>query len=218
MRVHDVEQRGEAWRALRLGKVTGSRAKAMLSKIQKGEAAGRRDLRMLLITERLTQQSQESDYVNADMIWGTEHEVEALACYEALTGSLVSLVGFVEHDDLPVGTSPDGFVGDDGILSLKCPRSANHWSYLRDGVEPGEHVAQNTHELWLTGRAWLDFVSYDPRFPISLQLFCVRVTRTAEQLDAYDSALRAFLAECDTELQAVKTMADLRGQLTASVA
>jgi hypothetical protein len=204
--VHHCAQRSPEWFALRAGKLTGSAAKDMLASIKSGEAAARRDLRYKLIAERLSGQSQEDGYVNAAMQWGNDHEAEAVAAYEAATGNLVEAIGFVESDNLPVGTSPDGFVGQDGIVSIKCPKTATQIRYLREGVEPLEHAAQNTHELWLTGRQWIDFASYDPRLPDGLRLFICRVTRTAGDLDAYGVKALAFLVEVDRELEAVTAL------------
>lgn len=189
----------------------------MLAKIKTGEAAARRDLRYKLIAERLSGQTQEDGYVNPAMQWGIDHEAEAIAAYETATGHMVQAIGFCEHDRLAAGTSPDGFVGQDGIVSIKCPKTATHIRYLRDGGEPSEHVAQNTHELWLTGRAWIDFVSYDPRMPENLRLCLVRVTRTPEQLNAYEAEVLAFLGEIDLECAALRTMTDLRGTLREAV-
>lgn len=190
----------------------------MLAKIKSGEAAARRNLKFKLVAERLTGRSQESGYVNAAMQWGIDHEAEALAAYEAATGAMVQAIGFCEHDDQPVGTSPDGFVGADGIVSIKCPETATHINYLRAGVEPSEHAAQNTHELWLTGRAWVDFVSYDPRLPEDLRLFVLRVTRTAEQLEAYATEVKAFLGEVDNEIAALRTVKRIGSVLKEAVA
>lgn len=218
MRIHAVDQRSEAWRLLRAGKLTGSRAKDMLAKIKSGEAAARRDLKFQLIAERLSGQPQDSDYVNAAMEWGIAHEAEAMAAYESATGALVQLVGFCEHDDLPVGTSPDGLVGEDGILSIKCPKTSTMIRYIREGVEPPEHAAQNLHELYVTGRAWVDFVSYDPRLPEDLRLFILRVTRTKAQLDAYAAEVQAFLAELEQEIAALRTMKRLGSVLREAMA
>lgn len=217
MIVHRIAQRSPEWYALRAGKLTGSAAKDMLASIKSGEAAARRDLRYKLLAERLTGQSQEDGYVNAAMQHGIDCEPLAIAAYEAATGTLVEPIGFVESESLLTGTSPDGFVGTDGILSVKCPKTATHIRYLREGAEPSEHVAQNTHELWLTGRAWIDFVSYDPRLPEALQVCIVRVTRTAQQLDDYGVKAMAFLEELDREVEALRTMGSLRGQLAAAV-
>lgn len=209
MIIHTCAQRSPEWFALRAGKLTGSCAKDMLAKVKSGEAAARRDLKFKLLAERLSGTSQEDAYVNDAMRWGMDHEVEAISVYQAATGVLVDPVGFCEHDTLRVGTSPDGLVGDDGIVSIKCPKTATHISYLRGKVEPPEHWAQNTHELWLTGRKWLDFVSYDPRLEDGLQLFIVRVTRTEPDLFAYERDVLGFLAELEHEIEAVRTMANL---------
>ena len=218
MIIHNVAQRSPEWFALRAGKLTGSCAKDVLATIKSGEAAARRDLKYKLVAERLSGQSQEDAYVNAAMQWGIDHEAEAVAAYEAATGALVQPIGFVEHDDLPVGTSPDGFVGEDGIVSIKCPKTATQIRYWRDGKEPSEHAAQNTHELWLTERAWIDFVSYDPRLPDHLRLWMLRVTRTDAERTAYAHAALAFLSEVDAEVQALRTMGNLAGVLSEAIA
>lgn len=206
MRVIDCDQRSQAWLQARAGRLTGSVAKDMLAKIKSGEAAARRDLRFKLVAERLSGESQEDGYVSPAMAWGNDHEAEAVAAYEAATGSVVQPIGFVEHVSLFAGTSPDGFVGDDGCVSVKCPKTATHIRYVRDGGEPSEHCAQNTHELWLTGRRWLDFVSYDPRLPEGLRLFIVRVTRTSAELQSYESEAVSFLAEVDRECAELRRM------------
>lgn len=215
MKIHNVEQRSEAWHALRCGRLTGSRAKDMLAKIKSGEAAARRDLKMQLLAERLSGCPQESTFTNAAMEWGIQHEADAVAAYEAETGRMIEPIGFCEHDTMLAGTSPDGFVGDDGILSIKCPKTATHLSYWRARMEPAEHWAQNTHELWLTGRAWVDFVSYDPRLPAGLQLFVLRVTRTKAELEAYEREVLVFLGEVNVEVAAIQTLINLPARLEA---
>jgi hypothetical protein len=216
--LHTCAQRTPEWFALRVGKLTGSCAKDMLARTQKsGEAAARRDLRMRIMAERLSGTSQEDAYVNAAMQWGIDKEADAIAAYQARSRVLVESIGFVEHDDLPVGTSPDGFA-DEGLLSVKCPKTATHVGYLKSNAEPLEHAAQNTHELWLTKRPWLDFVSFDPRMPDGLRLVVVRVTRTPAELLAYEKELLTFLAECDAETNAILTMANLTNVLMEATA
>ncbi len=204
-RVIDCEQRSPEWRAARAGRLCASDAKHMLATIKSGEAASRRDLRVRLTVERLTGMPQEEPFINDAMEWGIEHEADALAAYEAQTGLLASSVGYLAHTDLLAGGSPDGVIGDfDGLVELKCPKSATHYGYLRgNGKPPAEHVAQLTHLLWLTGCPWIDFLSFDPRFPSALQTFYVRVQRADVDLKAYDAAARAFLAEVDTEVAAM---------------
>lgn len=200
----DADQRSAAWFAARCGRLTGSRASDMLATIQKGEAAGRRDLRAQLVVERLTGRPQEDSYVNAVMQHGIDTEPLAFAAYEALTGHVARRTGFLAHTELPVGCSLDGDVDDfTGIVELKCPKSATHLSYLRSGGDlPANHRPQVLHNLWVTGAQWCDFVSFDNRFPPELQLFHVRVEASAFDLMTYERAVKAFLAEVDAEYQA----------------
>lgn len=215
MRLHACPQRSPEWHQLRAGKLTGSCAKDVLATVKTGEAAARRDLRLRIVAERLTGRPQDDSYVNAVMQWGIDHEAEAIAAYEAATGALVTPVGFCEHDELEAGTSPDGFVGDDGLISVKCPKTATHIRYLCEGVEPAEHAAQNSHELWITGRKWIDFVSYDPRLPQPMQLFITRVTRS--DLWRYESEAKMFLIQCDREVEKLRALFDLTRTLEECV-
>lgn len=204
-----AEQRSPEWKQARCGRLTASRAKDMLATIKTGEAAARRDLRVQLVTERLTGEPQDDVFINADMERGMALEADAFAAYEALTGQVATRCGFVAHNEIAVGCSPDGVLDDfRGIVELKCPRSANHVRYLRAGVLPAEHVAQITHALWVTGADYCDFLSFDPRFPTELQTFYVRVTRQAVDIDGYAVKALTFLAEVEAELQAVRTMSN----------
>lgn len=205
--VVEVEQKSPEWFAARCGKVTGSQAGDMLSKVKTGEAAARRDLRTKLALERLTGVPQEDGYVNADMKRGAELEDAALAAYEAATGVLVERVGFVQHVSLAAGHSPDGILDDfDGLLELKAPRSATHLRYLRGKTMPAEHIAQVTHGLFVTGAQYCDFASFDPRFPEPLRLFKVRVLRSDVDLAAYELVLRVFLTEVEREVEEVSAL------------
>lgn len=208
--VVDVDQRSAEWFAARLGRLTGTAAAAMLSKGKgSAEAVGRRDLRIRLALERLTGAAQEDSYQNADMKRGVELEPDALAAYEVAYGAAVSKVGFVQRTDLLAGHSPDGIIGDfAGLLELKCPRSATHYGYLREGVLPSEYAAQVTHGLYVTEAQYCDFVSFDPRFPPSLQLFRYRVERAAVDLTAYELALKLFLSEVDREVADIAKLAE----------
>ena len=209
--IHTVEQRSPEWYAIRLGLLTGSCANEMLATIKSGgEAAGRRNLRVRLMLERVTGKSQESDFVSDDMQVGIEREAEARAYYEAESCHLVSCVGFLRHTELMAGCSPDGVIGDfEGLLSVKCPKPATHLEYVKSGQIPTEYLRQTTHEMWMSGAQWTDFVSFNPDFPEPLRLKLVRVKATALGLPMYDAAARAFLAEVDREVEAVRTLANL---------
>lgn len=204
IKIHDCAQRTPEWVALRVAKITATDGAALMSKPPKsgGETAGKADLRMRLVVERVTgRPAEDGGFVSAAMQWGIDHEDEAFAAYEARTGQLVDRVGFVERADLPCGCSPDGILGADPILGgieLKCPKSTTHLGYLNlRGKVPSEYRWQLVHTLWVTGAPYWDFVSFDPRFPEPLQLYVTRFTVTPEAMAEYDAAVRAFLADVD---------------------
>src|SRR5213075_1985620 len=207
MQVIDVPQRSTEWVTLRLGRVSGSDAADVIATLKNGgEAASRRDLRTRLCLERITGQSQESGYINADMQRGIDLESSALAAYEAQTGALVQPVGYCVHDTLLAGVSPDGFIGEDGLVEVKCPRSANHLAYLKAQTVPKEHLPQLVHQLWITGRAWVDLVSYHPRFPEPLPVFLARYHRNDLEIATYEKVVRVFLDEVAAEVEAVQAL------------
>jgi len=209
--VVDAPQRSDEWRYTRLGLLTGSSAADMLASIKSGEAAARRDLRLRLITERMTAQPQEDVYINPAMQRGIDCEPLARGAYETATGELVRASGFLKHTSLLAGCSLDGHVGDfEGIIEIKVPKSATHLRYLRAGAVPADHLAQIRHNLWITGAAWCDFVSWDDRFPVHLQLFIARISREECDIPGYETKALAFLEECETEFQSLRGWAAAR--------
>lgn len=191
----------------RAGRLTGSRAADMLATIKSGEAAARRDYRMQLVCERLTGRPQEDGFVNAAMQRGIDLEPKAFAAYEALTGSVVSRTGFLAHNTHMAGCSLDGHIDNfKGILELKVPKSATHLKYWRGkGEAPAEYLPQITHNLWITGAEWCDFLSFDDRYPEEMQTFLVRVRRDDVDIEGYEQAALKFLAEVETEVSAINT-------------
>ena len=210
--VIDAPQRSPAWFAARAGRLTSSSADAMLAVIQKGEAAGRRNLRMRLVLERLTGKPQESDFQTVDMVNGVDREPRARDRYEIETGLLVREVGFLQHADLMAGTSPDGliYIGDElrGVLELKCRNAANHYEALTKKI-PAKALAQCVHHLWLTGAEFLDYVSYHPDFPDHMQYAMSRMyaKEFTDDISHYDRAVKVFLAEVDAEFQKASSYA-----------
>lgn len=196
----ELIQGTDEWRAARAGKVTASRFCDVMAKIKTGEAASRRDYRWELLTERLTGIACEG-YTNRAMEWGTDHEAEAREAYEAETGELVERIGFVLHPEHSmVGCSPDGLIGDDGGQEIKCPyNSVVHVQTLKGGM-PSEHRAQVQGSMWITGRAYWDFVSYDPRMPEHLRLYVERVKRDEEYIAQLAAEVIKFEAEVTREL------------------
>lgn len=205
MTIIACEQRSPEWVAARLGRLTGSCvAEAFATRKDKAEAAGRRNLRVQLVLERVTGQSQENGFQSYDMERGVQLEPEARAAYEVETGILVRPVGFIAHDDLMAGCSPDGLTAEGGI-EIKCPKAANHLDYVR-GELPHEYYLQALHGLWITGRAWWDFVSYHPLFPEPLRLKITRIVPNDVALKAHEINVRCFLDEVDREEAAVRAM------------
>jgi hypothetical protein len=209
-RIDMSPQRSPEWFAARLGRLTGSVAADMLATVKNGEAAARRNLRIKLVLERLTGQSQERGFISPAMQHGIDTEAEAKAAYEAITGELVENTGFVYYESSMAGCSLDGCVMDGpeivAIQEFKCPQPATHLGYLRTGIIPPDYLAQITHNLWVTGAKWCDWMSYCPSFPEPLRAKRVRVEWDGPTIEAYGEKAVAFLDEVDRELDELKRM------------
>ena len=207
--VSEVIQRTEAWILCRLGKVTASRINDVMASLKNGgEAASRKNYRAQLVVERLTGQKQDS-FTNGAMMWGTEQEPFARQAYEFFTGSDVVEVGFIDHPTIPMsGASPDGLIGADGMLEIKCPNTATHIEWLLAGTVPAEHLKQMQWQMECAGRKWCDFVSYDPRLSVDLQLFVVRCDRDETLISEISKSVVKLLDEVSAtvaELEKRKT-------------
>jgi putative phage-type endonuclease len=200
MNVEFVEQGTEAWLALRLGKVTASRVADVIAKTKTGYGASRSNYMAELICERLTGRGADR-FTNAAMAWGTEKEPDARRLYEFLKDVEVAQVGFVYHPSIAdSGASPDGLVGDNGLIEIKCPNSATHIEALLSGSVPGKYVTQMQWQMACTGRIYCDFVSFDPRLPAEMQVFIATVERDAEFIAKAEGEVTAFLAEMDAKI------------------
>lgn len=181
MRVIDCEQGSEEWLNARLGVPSAS----MFAKIvtTKGAWSTQADGYInQLIAEDLTGEPTPF-YQNEHMARGTELEPDARAAYEFVTDQTVTELGFCLHDTLRAGCSPDGLIGEDGGLEIKCPAAATHVSYLRDGKLPSKYYQQVMGCLWITGREWWDFMSYHP----DMKPLIVRVERDEEYIAALET-------------------------------
>lgn len=188
-----ILQRSEDWHADRCGKVTASRIKDVDAKPIKGKAHNA--LTLTILTERLTG-VQEETKTNSLMQWGIDQEPYAIAAYENETGNFVIGTGLIDHPVIKMsGASPDGLVGKDGQIEAKCPSSQTHLNTILTKEVPAEYVPQITWQLACTRRKWCDFVSYDPRFPMGLQLMVVRVRRDADEVKRLESEAVKFLDE-----------------------
>lgn len=197
MKVIDFPQGSEEWLASRAGKVTASRVSDVLAKIKTGEAAARADYKAQLVAEILTGKPQESTFTNAEMQWGTEQEPFARSAYEVARDTMVDQVGLVIHPRIErAAASPDGIVGD-GLIEVKCPKTATHLQYLLAGVVPSKYKPQMLWQMACTEKAWCDFASFDPRLPEELQLFVVRFERDDAEIRRMEAEVKVFLDEVD---------------------
>lgn len=195
-----MEQRTTEWHTARLGKVTASRVADVIAKTKTGYGASRANLMADLIVERLTGQPA-STFTNAHMEWGTEQEPHARAAYSARTGELVEEVGFIDHPRIAnSGASPDGLVGDEGLVEFKCPATATHLDTLLAGEVPSKYIPQMQWQMACTNREWCDFVSYDPRLPEHLRMFVKRVERDDAYIKMLEGEVTKFLTELEEKL------------------
>ena len=207
MNILDLEQGTPEWLAARSGKVTASRIADLMATIKTGEAASRRDYRAQIVAEILTGQSQERGYVNDEMRWGTEQEPFARSAYEIAQGVLVDQVGFVIHPRLErAGASPDGVVGE-GLVEIKCPKTATHLMYVVADIVPTQYKPQMLWQMACTDARWCDFVSFDPRLPEELQLFVARFPRDDGRIAEMEAEVVRFLAEVDETLEKLARVA-----------
>ena len=197
-----MEQRSEEWFQARLGKVTASRVADVLAKIKSGESASRRNYKIQLVSERLTGERQET-YINQAMQDGIDREVFARDRYVQQFGE-VEEIGFVKHPTLEAGASPDGMVGEDGILEIKCPMGSTHTETLMTQDVPSRYIPQIQFQLLCTGRKWCDFVSYNPMFPQHLQIFVKRVEADLVYQKELESEVKQFLSEVDNVINKLK--------------
>lgn len=203
MNIIDCPQGSQAWLAIRAGRVTASRIADLMARTKTGWGASRANYMAELVAERLTGTVAEG-FTNAAMKWGTEVEPEARSAYQFLTDAEVTEVGFVIHPTIDSsGASPDGLVGTDGLLELKCPQTATHIETLLGGVVSDKYIKQMQWQMACTGRQWCDFASYDPRLPARMQLFVKRVARDTALIAEIEAAVRDFLGEVDAKVSAL---------------
>ena len=199
--MQQVEQRTEEWFTARLGKVTASRVNDVMAKTKTGYSASRDSYMTQLVLERITQTKAES-YTSAAMMHGVEQEPFARAAYEAAQGVMVEEVGFIPHPTIDMaGASPDGLVGDDGLVEVKCPESKGMLETLLTKKVPAKYFAQMQFQLSCTGRQWADYVVFDPRMPPKAQLFVTRIPRDNEFITEMEAEIVKFLAEVDSQVQ-----------------
>lgn len=196
-----IEQGSQEWLALRAGKVTASKVADVMSSIT---TAGYKNYLADLVVERLTGKKTES-FTNAAMQWGVDQEPIARAEYEVKTGNFVDQIAFVDHPTIAnFGCSPDGLVGNDGLIETKCPNTATHIDYVMQDKVPTKYIPQIQCQLAVTGRKWCDFVSFDPRLPDGLQILIVRLERDDEYIEKLEARVVKFLDEVNSAVNGLK--------------
>jgi putative phage-type endonuclease len=199
-----MEQRTEEWFEARMGCVTASRTADVMAKTKSGYAASRANYMAELICERLTGERQ-GGFSSAAMQWGTETEPQARMAYEIITGATVVETGFVLHPEISgFGASPDGLIGDGGLIEIKCPNTATHIDTLLADKVPTKYIIQMHVQMLCTGRAWCDFVSFDPRLPIDLHMFIKRVERDNKLAEEIVTEVQSFLADMEAKIAKLK--------------
>jgi putative phage-type endonuclease len=200
-----MEHRSEEWLLARCGSLGGSKIGTALSTLKRSGEPTKEALDFMyeLAAERLT--GVPAKRVNP-LQWGKDHEDEARAYYAFSTNAAVVRVGLIPHPTIVnAHASPDALIGDDGGLEVKCPTSATHLQTLLAGAVPEDHMAQIYWNLACSGRAWWDFISYDPRFQDQdLQVFIRRVERDKAAIRKIEAQAVKWLAEVDLKLAALR--------------
>ena len=195
-----MEQRSEEWFRARAGKVTASRVADVIAKTKSGYSTSRDNYMAELICQRLTGNLGDS-YQNAAMVWGTNTEPLARAAYVSAKGVGVEEVGFVPHPTLEdAGASPDGYVGEEGLLEIKCPLTSTHMNIMLEQEIPTKYHVQMQWQMACTGRLFCDFVSFDPRMPENLQLYIHTVDRDNRMIANLEAEVAKFLSEMENKI------------------
>lgn len=195
-----MEQRSPEWFAARLGKVTASKVADVIAKTKTGYSTSRENYMAQLVCERMTG-TQAEGFSSTAMQWGTDQEPLARAAYESAMNVLVDETGFVIHPTISeAGASPDGLVGNDGLIEIKCPNTSTHIDTLLSEKVPTKYITQMMWQMACTKRQWCDFVSFDPRMPDGLQLFIKRVEYHDSIVKGLESEVQEFLEELETKI------------------
>jgi putative phage-type endonuclease len=205
-----IEQRTEEWFQQRLGKVTASRISDVIAKTKTGVSTSRQNYLVQLVSERITGKKGDS-FVNQAMLDGIERESAARGLYMLNRDVSVTEVGFFDHPVIKnSGASPDGAVNAEeegkyaGLIEIKCPIETTHTNTLMSKSVPSKYIPQMQWQLACTGAKWVDFVSYNPNFPMELQLFVARVDRDDTYIGELEAEVIKFLDEVEQTIIKLK--------------
>lgn len=188
MKIYDnIEQKSEQWYQCRLGKITASTFHTLL-----GNSETKKTLLLKITAERITGKLIEDNYTNSDIERGIELENTARLDYEFRNDCKVQQIGFAELDEY-VGCSPDGLVGDDGLIEIKCPRETTFLSQVISGRIKPEYITQMQFNMYVLDRKWCDYVMYSE----TLGLFVKRVERDEKLIEE----IKTCIEECKQTIQ-----------------
>ena len=198
MIIHNIEQRSEAWYAVKCGLVTSTRFKNLCSK---ETTDSYKDLVTNIACEIITGKMEEN-YSNAIMEYGIETEPKARQEYEDIVDCEVKLAGFITPDEGHeyfdwIGDSPDGLLPEDGILEVKCPLARTHLEYIEANKLPSEYRHQVQGHLFVSGLKYCEFVSYFPR----MKLFIFRVYPDLELFKEFEVRLDKLIKDVENKLK-----------------
>lgn len=205
-------QGSQEWLLERLGKVTSSRFGDVMTKARSGDGMSKTALTYMaqLIAERLTGKPTDSPLPPYIADWGHKHEPVARAMYQFMVGQDVRQTGFCVHPDLPdVGGSPDSLVGAEGVMEIKCPINPRiHLETIEaGGCTDDGYMWQCQGNLWVTGRKWIDYVSFHPAFPEDMQLFAVRYERDEDAIEDLLDKVQRFSLQTSIRLANIEKQA-----------
>jgi hypothetical protein len=210
MNVIEVVQGTPEWLAARAGNVTASKITDVMAKARNGsqkDSVTRRNYLYQVAAERLSGKPCEDGFKNGHTDRGNELEECGRTGYELLHDVMVEQVGFVLHPSIAnYGCSPDGLVGSDGMIQIKCPIIAIHCQYMTAGEVPAEYVPQMLSEMDTCDREWSDFVSYCKHLPAPLNLFVKRLYRDDKRIAEIRDAVEQFNAEVQEMVDKLKRL------------
>jgi putative phage-type endonuclease len=202
-----IKQGTPEWLEARYGNASASRIHDVIAKTKSGYSASRDNYLTQLVLERFG--VFDEGFTSKEMEWGTEQEPFARMTYEIETGNIIHEAGYILHPTINhSGASPDGCIGSDGLIEIKCPNTKTHFDYLLAEKPPTKYIPQMAWQMACTGAKWCDFVSFDPRAPEGLQLFVVRYNRDDEYIAMLESEVTEFLKEVDAKFLQLKAFLD----------
>lgn len=209
-------QRTPEWFAARLGKVTASRVSDVIATTKtSGYSTSRANYEAELIVERLTGAPAER-FQNEAMRFGTENEPHARAAYEFHRDASVTECGFIDHPFIDMaGASPDGLIGELGLIEIKVPNTATHIDTLLTQKIPEKYRTQMLWQMACTNREWCDYVSFDPRLPEDMRLFVKRLNRDNEKIAKLEAEVQVFLDGVSSKIALLQRSHDITAHVAA---